>query len=597
MTTVSEYIFDRVVEMGVRHVFVLPGGGAMHLVDALAREPRLTPVPLLHEQAVGIAAEAYGQFGPAPGVALVTTGPGSTNAVTATAAAWLDSTPCVFVSGQVKTADLATGRGIRQFGFQEIDIVAMVAPITKRAVRLLDIGRAADQIDEALAESVSGRPGPVWIDVPLDLQASPLPDRLPAVLQADAGVRRAPSEFQVKAVADALHGASRPLLLLGNGVRLAHAEDAAIDWADRVGIPVATTWKALDLIGWTDHLFAGRPGAIASHYANFAQQGADVILAVGARLDLGQTGYRHDTFGNAALKIVVDTDQGELDKLDFDPYLPILADAREFFVRLAAATPDLGATRWQPWLQRIADWRDRFPLYDAAEREWTDGLSLYVLVEELSAAMGPEFLFVPGSSGACSEVSMQAFQNKVGQRVLNSEGLGPMGFGIPAAIGACIASDYRPTVCVDGDGGFAMNVQDLVTVARMELPITFFVLDNGGYGSIRATSDNYFDGRKIGCDEESGLRIPDYREVGPAFGIETRSVGSVVELRKAINETLLVPGPSLVIVKVSENQRTRPRATSRRLEDGRMETAPLEHLAPPPPGIDVASEIRGDEHE
>ncbi len=580
MTTVAEFVFDRVVQFGVRHVFVLPGGGAMHLVDALARESRLEPIPLLHEQAVGIAAEAYGQYGDAPGVALVTTGPGSTNALTAVAAAWLDSTPCVFISGQVKTADLATGRGLRQFGFQEIDIVAMAAPITKAAIRLLDAGTAADEIDRVVSLATSGRPGPVWIDIPLDIQAAEVGRSHDGPVPIGADCRPIPDPDIVADVARALVEATRPLLLLGNGVRLSGAEDLALSWARRIGIPVATTWKGLDLIAWDDELFAGRPGAIASHYANFAQQGADVIVAIGARLDLGQTGYRHDTFGNRALKVVVDIDESELGKLEFDPYLPIRADASEFMVCLNAATRDLDRQRWAPWRARIREWRRRFPLDDPEELLWDDGLSVYVLIEILSNAMGPEFLFVPGSSGACSEVSMQTFQNKTGQRVLNSEGLGPMGFGIPAALGACIASGGRPTVCVDGDGGFAMNVQDLVSVTRLALPIKFFVLDNDGYGSIRTTSDNYFEGRKVGCDEESGLRIPNYREVGPVMGIETRTVGNVAELRAAVGEVLFTDGPSLVIVKVSERQRTRPRVTSRRLEGGRMETAPLEFLVP-----------------
>ena len=592
MTTVADYLMNRIADLGVRHVFVLPGGGSMHLVDALARSGELTAVPLLHEQAVGVAAEAYGQYGPAPGVALVTTGPGGTNALTATAAAWLDSTPCVFVSGQVKTADLVGARGVRQFGFQEIDVVAMAAPITKLAVRIDSAADAARLISRALRTCRDGRPGPVWIDIPLDVQAQEIQDH---VASDDARTEPlTPADAQVDEVIARLRLSERPLVLVGNGVRLASAEEALLDLVRSLGIPVATTWKAIDLLPADDPLNAGRPGGISSYFANFTQQGADLLLCIGARLDLGQTGYRHDTFGNEALKIVVDVDEAELRKLSFAPFLPVHSDAGAFIKALARGGNSLREKDWSPWLARIAEWKARFPLSDERERAWDDGLSVYVLVEELSRAMTPDHIFVPGSSGACSEVSMQAFLNKAGQRVLNSEGLGPMGFGIPAAIGACIASSMRPTVCIDGDGGFAMNVQDLASVARLGLPITFFVLDNSGYGSIRATADSYFEGRRVGCDEASGLRIPDYAQLGPAFGVATHSVGGVEDLHALLPILMASRDPHIVVVKVSSRQVTRPRVVSRRLPDGRMETAPLEFLSPELPGLDVAQELARD---
>jgi len=590
--TVADLVMERLADAGVTHCFVLPGGGAMHLVDALARSERVEPFPMLHEQAVGIAAEAYAQYTNGLGAALVTTGPGGTNAVTAVAAAWLDSTPCVFISGQVKTADLSGERGVRQFGFQEIDIVSVVKPITKHAVMITSADDAVAQVDEALSIARSGRPGPVWIDIPLDVQAQQV--EWPPAEHGPLGVphaqsRPAPKSSEVEAVVQALREAKRPLVLLGNGVRLAGASELAVDLFSRLGVPMALTWKALDFLPYDHPLNGGRPGSIATYASNFAIQGADVVLAIGARLDLGQLGYRHDTFVPEGMIFVVDVDPAEVGKFDFtSPYLGIESDAGDFLEALDRAFVESSSLDTVPWVSQIRQWQRDLPPLGEDDRDWDDGISQYTLISELSAQMTPSHLLVPGSSGACSEVVMQAFQNKAGQRVFNTEGLGPMGFGIPAAIGACVASGGRPVVSIDGDGGFAMNVQELATVAFHQLPISFFVLDNGGYGSIRATSNNYFGGRKVGCDPESGLGLPDYARLGKAFGLKTQVVDYRDDLAGAVASALSSVGPSLTIVQIGKSSNTHPRLSSKRLPDGRMETAPLHEMTPPSPGASNA---------
>jgi acetolactate synthase-1/2/3 large subunit len=582
--TVADLVMERLADAGVTHCFVLPGGGAMHLVDALARIERVKAFPMLHEQAVGVAAEAYAQYTNGLGAALVTTGPGGTNAVTAVAAAWLDSTPCVFISGQVKTADLSGERGVRQFGFQEIDIVAVVKPITKHAVMITSADDAVAQVDEALSIARSGRPGPVWIDIPLDVQAQqvewqPAEHEPPGVPHTQSNP--APKAREVEAVVQALGEAKRPLVLLGNGVRLAGATELAVDLFSRLGVPMALTWKALDFLPYDHPLNAGRPGSIATYASNFAIQGADVVLAIGARLDLGQLGYRHDTFVPEGIIFVVDVDPAEVGKFEFaSPYLGIESDAGAFLEALDRAFVESSELDTVPWVSQIGQWQRDLPPLGEDDRDWDDGISQYTLISELSAQMTPNHLLVPGSSGACSEVVMQAFQNKAGQRVFNTEGLGPMGFGIPAAIGACVASGGRPVVSVDGDGGFAMNVQELATVAFHQLPISFFVLDNGGYGSIRTTSNNYFGGRKVGCDPESGLGLPDYARLGKAFGLMTQVVRRRSEIAEAARTAISFPGPTLTVVKIGEASHTHPRLTSQRLPDGRMATSPLDQLTP-----------------
>lgn len=600
MTTVSEFIMEELARRGVEHVFVLPGGGAMHLVDALARNDRLTPVPMLHEQAVGIAAEAYSQFRNGLGAALVTSGPGATNAITAVAAAWLDSTPCVFVSGQVKSEDLASSRGTRQFGFQEIDITSVVSPITKRAVQITDSQSAAVCVRKAISLALEGRPGPVWIDVPLDLQAQEIPPSEVAELpDRGAMIEMAPkplvgrSPTGVTEVVQMLERVRRPLFLIGNGLRLSGSQEVLMSVLRECRIPIVTTWKALDVVAYDDPLFAGRPGSIAQHFANLTQQACDLLVCVGARLDLGQLGYRHDTFAPHARIVVVDVDEAELGKFSFRPgsYMPVHADASGFVAELAAILPTASLPDWSAWREQIADWKLRFPETTEDDEHWVDGVSQYSLVQEVSRQMTTNHILVPGSSGACSEVVMQAFRNKQGQRVFNTEGLGPMGFGIPAAIGACVASGGRPVVSIDGDGGFAMNIQELQTVAFQRLPIAFFVLDNNGYASIRSTSNNYFSGRKVGCDPESGLQIPDYERLGPAFGISTQVIRRKSDLAHGVTLALSGTLPSITVVKIGGQSYTHPRLSSRQLPDGRMQTNPMHQLNPLYPGLDPESEI------
>lgn len=581
MPTVAEMIMDELARHGVRHVFLLPGGGAMYLVDALARSTALSPVPLLHEQSVGVAAEAYAQFGGGLGVALVTTGPGGTNAITAAAAAWLDSTPCVFISGQVKTTDSSKLRGTRQFGFQEVDILAMVQSCTKTAIQLVDPSCAQDQVRSALKAAIAGRPGPVWIDVPLDVQSLEVPVNDSSVMDELAGnPQHEQTRMGLREIAELLNSADRPLMLIGNGTRIAGAVDRAILLARRTQTPIATSWKALDLIDEDDTLFAGRPGSIANRYANFVLQSADLVLCLGARLDLGQVGYRHDTFAPDAKVAVVDIDGNELRKLEMGKRLiPIAMDVGEFLHQLLPLVKRPTHTR-ERWMQSIRLLKEQYPPTSEDDAEWADGVSQYSLVDELSRQMTPDHVLVPGSSGAASEVVMQAFRVRLGQRVFNTEGLGPMGFGIPAAIGGCIASGLRRTVCVDGDGGFAMNLQELSVVAARQLPISFFVLMNDGYGSIRQTSNNYFSGRKIGCDPESGLFLPDYRALGPAMGIPTIEVHTRADLEGAVSDALNGIGPYIVLVRIGARSFTHPRVTTRRTESGGLETSPLHHMAP-----------------
>jgi acetolactate synthase-1/2/3 large subunit len=579
----SDYVFKAIAGAGVRHVFMLPGGGCMHLCDSLGRNGQLSYVVNLHEQASAIAADAYGQYTNNLGVALVTTGPGGTNTITGVAAAWLDSTPCLFLSGQVKRADMKGSRGIRQMGFQEIDIVRLVTPITKYAVTITDPLTIRYHLEKALYLARHGRPGPVWLDIPLDVQAAEIsepdlrgfdPSELPPT---SAQTLARSSAIQT---ADWLRTAQRPVVLAGNGVRLDRALPEFHALLERLKIPVLTTWKAADFLAEDHPLYAGRPGAVGQRGANFTQQNADLLLVIGARLDFGQTGYIHRYFARGARKILVDIDPSELEKFDMKIDLPVACGAKAFLTALIAGLGEAKGLNFSPWLERCQAWKRRYPVMLPEFANLPDGISNYALIDVLSDCMAPEDVLVPGSSGACSETTMQAFRVKAGQRIFNSEGLGPMGFGIPAAIGGCLASGGRRTICLDGDGGFVMNIQELEVVRRLNLPIKFFVLDNNGYGSIRQTQNAYFKDKLTACDPSSGLTLPNFIKIAEAHGLETCEIRTYDQIRPLVRQMLNHDRPVVCVVKIAPAQTTSPRLSSGQRADGSMYSKPMEDLWP-----------------
>jgi acetolactate synthase-1/2/3 large subunit len=579
----ADYVIEFIAGQGVNHIFLLPGGGCMHLVDSVGRCPDLEYVCNLHEQASAVAADAYAQYSNNLGVALVTTGPGGTNTITGLAGAWLDSTPCLFLSGQVKRADIKGGRGVRQLGFQEIDTVTLVRSITKYAVTVMDPASIRYHLERAVHVARSGRPGPVWIDIPLDVQAAAVePDGMRGFDARE--VERPFDERVLKAqVAESirlLNEAERPVLLLGNGVRLARAQEEFRRLAEILDVPVLTTWKALDMLPEEHPLYVGRPGSIGQRGANFAQQNSDWFLSLGARLDFGQTGYNHANFARAAQKIIVDVDRAEIEKLEMPIAVPCFADARLFIQEMLEQRASLAQRDRRAWWERCREWKRRYPVVVPDYWESSDYVNNYVLMDALSEEMSPNDLMVPGSSGACSEVTMQAFRVKQGMRVFNTEGLGPMGFGIAAAIGGCLASGRRRTVSVDGDGGFHMNAQELATVRRLNLPIKFFVLNNNGYASIRATQQNYFAGRFVASGSSSGLTLPDTVGVARACGLCAARLETQANIRAEVRKVLESDGPIVCDVRVATNQATAPRLSSYQRADGSMASRPLEDLWP-----------------
>ena len=575
----SDYVIEKLSETGVRDVFLLSGGGCMHLVESLGNNKEINFVANLHEQACAVAADAYGQFTNELGVALVTTGPGGTNAITGVAASWLDSTPVLVLSGQVKTSDITGDRGVRQTGFQEIGIVPMVSGITKYAVTVTDPSRIRYVMERALHEARNGRPGPVWVDIPLDIQAvDVIPDQLEGFL-APLETQGEPTPAQISQVLNMINESKRPVVLVGNGVRLSKAEKLLLTVLDKLQIPVLTTWKAADLVPDEHLLFVGRPGSIGQRGANFTQQKSDLILVLGARLDAGQTAYNLNNFAPHARKIIVDIDSSELNKFDYQDALLINCSAHNFLEELYSLLLTEKLKTFESWLLQSQEIHTRYPVYDGRESIFPGFVNQYYLIELLSFLCDGKDVFVPGSSGACSEISMQATKLKFGQRMLNSEGLGPMGFGIPAAIGASIASRRR-IITIDGDGGFQMNTQELEVIRRLNLSVKIFVLNNNGYGSIRNSQRNYFDSHFVASDPSSGLTLPSVTRIAEAYNIPSIRVDDDKMLAESINWAFNNEGPTIVEVMVSPDQQTMPRTQSYQNEQGIMVTRPMEDLWP-----------------
>jgi len=583
MIKLSDYVIQRIAKEGVRHVFLLPGGGCMHLIDSIGQCKDITYIANLHEQACAIGADAYGQYTNNLGVALVTTGPGGTNAATGVAAAWLESTPSLFISGQVKSADIVGDRGLRQLGFQEINIVEVVKPITKYAVTVMDPASIRYHLEKAIYLAKSGRPGPVWIDIPLDVQAAQIDEVNLKSFEppVDAAVqRREEISKKVRRAIELLNKSDRPVVLAGNGVRLAGVLPEFYELIKRLNIPVLTTWKGIDLFDENDPLFIGRPGAIGQRGANFAQQNSDWFLSLGARLDFGQTAYNHRLFARDASKVIVDVDEAEIRKLDMEVDVPVVGDAAEFVREFLRQLDQVEVKERSDWWQRCRDWKQRYPVILPEYHAASEGVNTYALIDVLSAEMTADDLLIPGVSGQCSEITMQAFKVKSGQRIYSSHGLGAMGFGIAASLAGCLASGGRRTICVDGDGGFHMNIQELETVRRLNLPVKFFVLNNSGYGSIRATQRNYFDRRFVASSFDSGLSLPDTLKVAAAYGLPTIDITGHDQLVEKVRQALAMPGPVVCDVLTPFDQPTLPRASSRQLPNGQMVSMPMEDLFP-----------------
>jgi acetolactate synthase-1/2/3 large subunit len=572
-----------IASQGVKHIFLLPGGGAMHLVDSLGCCKELTYITLLHEQACAIAAEAYARVTNNLGVLLVTTGPGGTNAITGIAGAWLESTPCLVLSGQVKRSDMKKDSGVRQLGPQEVDIISMVQSITKYAVTVDEPNTIRYHLEKAVYLATHGRPGPVWLDIPLDVQAVSIDSENLFSYEPSVPyeLSNSPQAFAyVNEAINLLNQAKRPVLLAGQGVQRSGAINKFIPFVDTLGIPVLTTWAAAELIPYDHELNFGRPGMIASRGSNFILQNADCLLTIGARLDASVIGFDHTNFARAARKIIVDIDQNEINKVKTKVDVRACVDAGLFIDEILDKQDQLIHNNYSEWIKRCRDWINRYPIVLPEHRETNKFVDMYYFTEILAEELDTGDLIIPGSSGTAIDIFWLVFEVKQNQRLISTGGLGAMGFGIPASIGSCIASENKRTISVDGDGGFQLNVQELAIVANRALPIKYFILNNQGYGSIRNMQRSHFGGNLVASDATSGLFLPDLIKVASAYGLATFQITNHEGMRDIIRQVIHSDGPVLCNVMIKPEQKVMPRVASEICKDGSIKSKPLEDLWP-----------------
>ena len=578
---VADYVADFISDAGIKHVFLLPGGGSMHLVDAVGKCHGIEVVACLHEQAASISAEAYSRINESLGVAIVTTGPGSTNAITGVVGAWIESVPLIVISGQVKRADMLNDAPLRQNGPQEVDIISMVKKITKYAVTVQKSEDIKSIMEQAFYHASTGRAGPVWIDIPLDIQGAPLD---PKSLE---GWRQVINESFISAVANSyvndlgklISKAERPLLLAGHGIRLSGGADVFRQAVDKLGIPTIMTWNSMDLLPYEHPLNIGRPGVVALRAPNFAVQNSDLLISIGCRLDNIITAFNPQNFAPHAKKVIVDIDQHEIDKLDMEIAISIHSDAKTFLTTLVDDVP-LENADWKNWKKQCQAWKEKYSVNDNKPFPKVGEISHYHFTDALSQILPPNIIISTGSSGLGIEGFYTVFRNKEGQRIYLTSGLGAMGYGLPSAIGACFANDKKPMVLIEGDGSLQLNIQEMATLSSFNLPICVIIMNNQGYASIRNTQRNYFKGRYVGTGPETGLIIPNMEKVAATYNIPYIQISDASELNKKLSAVIKETWPLIVDIHLKANEILTPKVSAILQPDGSILSMPLEDMSP-----------------
>ena len=587
----ADYVADFLVNHGVSDCFSVVGGGAMHLNDALGHKEGLKVTYNHHEQASAIAAEAYARLDNKIAALCVTTGPGGTNAITGVLGGWLDSIPMFVLSGQVRydttaryTSQFTDGLPLRAVGDQEYDIVKSVEHMTKYAVMLENPNDIRYVLEKAWHLATTGRPGPVWVDIPVNFQGG--------FIETDGLVGYDPAEDEkqlpskvsdevIKTVLEKIKNAKRPVFHAGYGIRLSGGYEVFKEVAEKLNIPVVTYWNAIDLIETDNPLYCGRAGNMGDRPGNFAIQNADLILAVGTRISIRQVGYNWNTWAREAEVIMVDIDPAEMKKHTIHVDMPIWADAKDFLDKINSSV-DEKVNNNQDWLNTCQAWKKKYPVVlERHRQENGKTANVYAFIDYLSSQL-PENTLTAVSNGACCVVGSQAYVIKKGSRFANNSAVASMGYGLPAAIGTCIGGGRKDTICLEGDGSIMMNLQELQTVLTNKLPIKIFLINNNGYHSIRITQTNLFSNHcKVGIGEESGdLSFPQFKKIAEAFGYPYFSASSNAEMQKAVQDTLNTSGPVFCEIFTDTEQVWEPKSSTKRLEDGTLVSPPLEDLAP-----------------
>lgn len=582
---VADYIADVLVEHGISHVFTVTGGGAMHLNDGLGHKEGLTCIYNHHEQACAIAAESYARIENRMAAVCVTTGPGGTNAITGVLGGWLDSIPMLVLSGQVRydTTARSTGLNIRAYGDQEFDIVRMVSCITKYAEMVTDPAEIRYCLEKAISLAKSGRPGPAWLDIPLNVQGAYIETEMLRGYDGEEETDKIPpnvSDETAKEIIARVRNARRPVLNAGNGIRIAGAAELFLRVVEKLNIPVVTGWNSIDLIYDSHPLYTGRAGIMGDRAGNWAVQNSDLFLSIGSRLSIRQVGYQYQSWAREAYTIIEDVDREELKKPDLHVDMPVWADAKDLLEALDRNLPEKETRSHQEeWIASCQRWKREYPVVLERHKNQKGLVNVYAFIGALSRMLPEHQITVVGNGSACV-VGSHGYEIKPGQRFIINSAVASMGYDLPAAIGACIAAGKREIICISGDGSIQMNLQELQTIIHHRLPIKLFVINNGGYHSIRQTQKNFFQGPLVGIGADSGdLSFPSLEKLSYAYGYPYQRIERNEDLFQ-IKETLEKEGPCICEIMADIEQKFEPKCASRRLEDGTMVSAPLEDLAP-----------------
>lgn len=609
----ADYIADFMVSHGVRHNFSVTGGGAMHLNDAFGHKEGLETIYNHHEQACSIAAEGYARLTGNVALVCVTSGPGGTNAITGVLGAWQDSIPMFVVSGQVKreTTTAYTGATVRQLGDQEYQIVESVRPMTKYAVMITEPESIRYHLEKAWFLCNHGRKGPVWIDVPVDVQGAIIEtDELIGFDEAECiGENPVYDTTQTDAILEKLRNAKKPVILAGTGIRLSGAYEEFLKVIDALQIPVVTAWNAHDLL-WDEHpLYCGRPGTVGNRGGNFVVQKADCILILGCRCNIRQISYNYKCFAENAYKIMVDIDANELSKPTLQIDMKIHADVKDVLCDILAKSSDennssqlysvnlqnkesvdgeiekaeqteQGKAERSAWLSWAHGINEKYPVALSSYYNVDKPVNPYAFLKEFSKILPENEKVICGNGSACV-MTFQSFAIKKGQRLFTNSGCAAMGYGFPAALGCAIAEDGKRVICIDGDGSFMMNLQELATVAYHKLNLKIILLNNNGYHSIRQTQTNLFSEHSLtGVNADNGVGFPDFKLLAMAFGVKYRKLDDLNDIKNEVTAFLNEDGPIILEVYVDEKQNFEPKLASKRLEDGTMVSPKLDDMYP-----------------
>jgi acetolactate synthase I/II/III large subunit len=582
MIKLSDYVIDFLVKKGIHDIFLVSGGGIMHLIDSVGRNKNIKYYCNHHEQACAIAAEGYARVQNKIGACLVTTGPGGFNAISGIVGAWVDSIPLIVISGQVRRNLIADYNLIRQKGPQEGNVVEVAKHVTKYAKVILEPEKIRYELELAYYQATTGRPGPVWLDIPLDVQDTMIDEELLEGYQTEHSEKTKLTNDitgTIQKILNHLSSSKRPLIIAGTGIHLSNSEHEFSLLLDKLKMPVILPYTAKDLVPEDHPLNMGVFGGIGQRRANFALQNSDCLLSIGVGLSCSKVGFNFNGFAPKAKKIIVDIDKGQLYDQVIKPDIPVHLDVKTFLLGMLSGSKDMCFTPNDIWSSACNAWKEKYPLVIPDFYKDKEHVNTYVFMDKLSNLLIGDDVLLTGDGMDCVSY-FQAFRVKLGQRTMNNGNWGSMGWDLPASVGACIGSGKKRTICITGDGSIQLNIQELLTISFNHLPVKIFIFNNKGYSSIRATQRSLFDGRFVGADKTSGIGTQNFEKFAESFNIEYGYIKTNEEIDFVVRKILQSDGPSICEINVSSDQEIIPKASAFRKEDGTLESRPLEDMYP-----------------